>query len=384
MQIVLVFTTSDGKIRSETLVGVRDFAAGANWLVQPITYDGHPFQVKELLMFWKPIGCIVEGSASGTNAFSHTAFHDIPTIYLGDTEPNLPPGSIHVIHDAKSAAILAARELLSLDLDHFAFVGVQNRNWSKQRKDAFSDAIALNKKSLETFDLPRSEGAGFRINSTSFKRWLNGLRKPCGIFAAADDVAQSIISVCHILDIQIPDDLAIVSVDDIESICESTVPTLTSVHPDFRQGGRLAARLLARKILGAKNIPSKTTYSVSSITRRGSTSKFGPRYKDISAALDLIHSPKGPLLAPRDVLKEFKCSRRNAEIRFRSAVGHSILDEIVSVRIELAQKLLKETDLPVSAISDRCGYSFPSCFRTAFHKATGQNPLKWRKQQNAF
>ena len=82
------------------------------------------------------------------------------------------------------------------------------------------------------------------------------------------------------------------------------------------------------------------------------------------------------------VLTEFLCSRRNAEIRFKRTTGHSILQELLSARIERAKTLLSQTSLPIPEIAASCGYKFPAHFRNAFRAATGLNPLAWRKQQS--
>lgn len=102
----------------------------------------------------------------------------------------------------------------------------------------------------------------------------------------------------------------------------------------------------------------------------------------VSAALERIWSPNGSLLTAKDVLTEFTCSRRNAEIRFKRTTGRSILQELLSARIERAKALLSQTSLPIPEIAASCGYKFPAHFRNAFRAATGLNPLAWRKQQS--
>ena len=109
----------------------------------------------------------------------------------------------------------------------------------------------------------------------------------------------------------VPDDIAVVGVDNNESICENTTPSLTSVRPDFAQGGRLAANLLMRKINGSSRIKPETVFSVAGIVRRGSTRLLCNKDASVSAALERIWSPTGSLLTAKDVLSEFPCSRRD-------------------------------------------------------------------------
>ena len=81
METILVFATSTGKAQSEMLSGVRAFAQGTDWNVQSFAFEGTDFPVRELLRFWKPAGCIVEGNGNGVTAKT------IPPRAFGQTSP---------------------------------------------------------------------------------------------------------------------------------------------------------------------------------------------------------------------------------------------------------------------------------------------------------
>lgn len=253
--------------------------------------------------------------------------------------------------------------------------------WSAKREAAFVDAVNLNGKEVSVLEIPAGGTVGASAAPSNLRKWLLGLEKPCGLFAADDTLAAMALSICRISGISVPDELAVIGVDDNESVCDHTVPTLTSIRPDFLQGGRFAARLLARKILKARNVPKETVFSVAGLTKRGSTRMFRRKDQDVAAALERIHAPDGVRLTPKEILAAFPCSRRSAEIRFRQATGRSILDELVDARIALAKSLLAETNLPVSSVAERCGYRFQTQFRKIFLRATGRNPLRWRQDQ---
>ena len=381
MDTILLFTTSSGKARTEMLAGVREFASDANWNVQVFEYEGTPFPVSALIRFWKPSGCIVEGSGNSfaTGIIPRNAFGRVPVVYIGSDPMITPKNATIVIHDARAAANLAAKELLQRNPKTLAFLGMKSKVWSERRKDAFTEAVRLNGKDIEVLDIPISGTAGSNTSSSRLKTWLKRLEKPVGLFAADDTLAEMALSICRMSDLSSPDEIAVVGVDDNESICEHTLPTLSSIRPDFRQGGRFAARLLAKQLLGARRIPRETVFSVAGITRRGSTRTFKRKDADVAAAIERIHKPGGVLLSPADILNAFPGSRRNAEIRFRKAVGRSVLDELIDARISLAKSLLADTVLPISSIAERCGYRFQTQFRKIFLKATGHNPLHWRQ-----
>ena len=381
MDTILVFSTSIGRAHADMLAGVREFAKGTDWNIQSFVYDGEPFPLRRLLDFWSPAGCIVEGCGNGvaSGVVAHKSFGRTPVVYLGSESAMTPKGAVCVVHDARLVANAAAKELMSIGMEHFAFIGANGKGWSDRRKASFEEALRLNGHRAATLDVHPTSAGVYGRDATLIRKWLEGLPKPCGIMAADDEIAAAVISICRMAEIDIPGDVAVIGVDDNESLCENSVPTLSSVRPDFRQGGRFAARILARMMRGGRAAKRETVFGVSDIVRRGSTRFFQRWDAEVSAALARIWSPDGVALSPKDVLAGFSCSRRNAEIRFRATTGRSILEEIVAARMERARSLLSGTPLSVPEVAAQCGYRFPANFRNAFRAATGFNPLAWRK-----
>lgn len=380
MKMILMLLTSTGKAASGLLAGVREFSQGTDWNIQAIEFNGKPFPVRDLIRFWSPAGCIVEASGNGLRPgmIPHRSFGSTPTVYIGGDTTLTPRCATCVVHDAVAVGEVAARELMTLGFGHFAFIGRQGHAWSDRRRDAFSAALKLNGRELTSMDLP-STGNGIH----PLKRWLVALPKPCGILAASDAIAETALNACRMLSISVPGEIVIIGVDDNEAICENTTPTLTSIRPDFRQGGRFAASLLARKMLHPSDaVRTEATFSVSGIVRRGSTRVSKRRDDCVSAALERIWGKDGTRLTAREVLAMFPCSRRSAEMRFRLATGHSVLDELLKARISLAKRLLADTQFPVSVVGEACGYASLTRFRAAFRGETGENPLAWRRKQN--
>ena len=383
MDTILIFSTSTGRARTDMLAGVREFARDAEWDIQSFKFDGIPFPVRDLLKFWSPTGCIVEGCGNGVipGIIPRTALMQTPTVYLGSEPSVTPRGATCVVHDAVSTANTAAKELLSAGMKHFAFIGALGKGWSGRRKDAFVAAMRLNGHNVVSTDIVPSSSGVYGKGADKLKKWLVALPKPCGLMAADDELAATILAVCRLSGIAVPDDIAVVGVDDNESICENTTPTLSSVRMDFRQGGRFAAKLLARKLYGEYSGQQKTVFAATGIVRRASTRIFLHKDSEVSAALDRIWGTNGASLTAKKILEGFSCSRRMAEMRFRSATGKSVLQELTAARLERAKTLLSETSLPISEIAIQCGHRFPVHFRNAFRNATGLNPLEWRKHQ---
>ena len=382
MNDILIFSSSIAA-RAEYISGIREFAAKTDWELHVFESDSLAFPVKELISFWKPIGCIFEGSGIRTNLkpIRATSFGNIPVICLGNEQQTSPRGTSRIFHDPSKLAALAAKHLIANEPASYAFVGIRNKDWSRRRQSAFIHALALNGKVAETIEISPPTSPESWKQSALFSNWLTRLEKPCGLFAANDQTAELVLSICHRSEISVPHDIAVIGTDNDESICFHTRPTLTSVHPDFRQGGRCAAQMLARRILAPKSPAYESTFSGAILVIRGSTRIIRRRDNAVSTALERIHAPDGTKLSPAEILSEFDCSRRNAEIRFRRATGHSVLDELIKTRIELAERLLLQTDLPISTIAERCGYRHLTTFRDMFRTAKGILPLAYRKER---
>ena len=143
------------------LAGVRKFAKSANWNVQSFVYDGKPFPVRKLLDFWSPAGCIMEGCGNGmsSSAVTQRSFGQTPVVYLGSESAMTPKGAVRVVHDARLVANVAAKELMSIGMEHFAFVGANGKEWSDRRKSSFAEALKLNGHHFAAMDVhPTSAG----------------------------------------------------------------------------------------------------------------------------------------------------------------------------------------------------------------------------------
>ena len=183
----------------------------------------------------------------------------------------------------------------------------------------------------------------------------------------------------------IPRDIAVCGVDNFAPVCEHTIPTLTSIQPDFLLAGELAARTLDDIIKRGKSsyAPVRLTFGPADIIRRTSTRTL-PRYDaEVTTAMELIRRRACEGISSTDVLTVFKCSRRMAEMRFRMITGRSILEEIQSVRLEKAKSLLADTKLDMTAIANFCGFFAAKAFWKFFRQKTGVSPSQWRSAQNS-
>ena len=100
----------------------------------------------------------------------------------------------------------------------------------------------------------------------------------------------------------------------------------------------------------------------------------------LHAWVEIIRSEACNGLTASVLIAKFPGSRGHFERRFREAMGHSVLDEILLVRLQRAGELLAGTDMPISAIADFCGFRTHIALHKFFRSRTGMTMGAWRKK----
>ena len=272
--------------------------------------------------------------------------------------------------DPKSIAAIAARALLPSGYADFAFVPhFSPMPWSRERGDAFAHCIEVAGKRFHRFERPGEPGAD------ALKRWLKALPKPCGIFAANDAVGEEVLGACVQLGISVPDDVAVIGVDDYAYFCEATTPTLSSIAMDLRAEGRAAVALLEALM----ETPGRT-HPTRFVPARGAVPRASTRFardRRVARALEFIRLHAcTEKFGPRDVVREMGVSRALADRLFRSVAGHTILEEIHAVRLTHACELLA-LGKPGDIVAAECGYVSHDDFRRVFRRRVGTTARQW-------
>ena len=387
MKTILFFKSSELASCRKKLAGVTAVARKFGWNVQAVEPVRTEETAQQLLDLWKPDGCIVSCGAK-TNSFSSSVLGKTPLVFIDRPRETLSKGDSCVYHDSKATAKAAARELLSLGFKHYAYANWPvPLVWNAERRDAFTAVMRQHGQEVSYFE------SKLQVSSTKglpqeLSAWLASLPKPVGILAAADLLSAKIITAARIAKLAVPDDVAVIGIDNDEELCESTVPSLSSVEPDYVRSGTIAAEILNDLMTRRVCKPIRTTYPPLRVVRRESTRRLPKCDKSVSDALELIRRESCNGLAARDVFRLFPCSRRMAELRFRAATGQSILEEIRSVRLAKAKELLSGPPMKLDAIANFCGYRSAVAFSIFFKSETGVTPTAWknlpRKTHHAY
>ena len=361
---VLIFQSSRDLSWRDKLDGAYIFAKGTGWQLHVIAADASTAEIRQSIRQWNPIGCIVErGMSLGRNPVA--LFDGIPTVYLDQNPDTATPGAAMVCNDSAAYARLAAREFLETDVRNFTYIPYEtNTSWCHARGKAFASAI-------------RRAGRRF----VPWNGSLEQLPRPCGILCAEDSVALTAMEEAGRLGINIPEDLMFIGIDNDPMICEHTNPPLTSIQPDFRRAGYMAAEMLARRIANPKARIRCVKYGPTAIIRRASSVRSPTCDVRVSKALAYIAAHVfEPKLSTDAIVRTMGCSRRLADLIFTRAVGHSMRREIHLRRYEKACLLLRTSDMPLGDIPYLCGYDSVNFFQLMFKRESGMTMRTWRQQ----
>jgi LacI family transcriptional regulator len=225
----------------------------------------------------------------------------------------------------------------------------------------------------------RSEKSDWAVELPRMQKWLKSLHKPTALFVAMDGRGRQILDACLDANITVPDDIAVLGVDNDDIICETTFPTMSSVQTNGQLTGYWIAEHLARLMQGDR-LKKRIYYSTPThVITRCSTEATAIKDHQIARALEFIWQEAGHrAIHVPDVVRKFGSSRRFAEIHFKSVIGHTILDEIQRVRLERVCSLLSDTNLPIGEISQECGFERESYLAKLFRKRFGTSMSKFR------
>ena len=389
--LVLLFQSSFGKTNRDSFDGVFRYAREVGWTVQTVcfadasasrfTSEPSVSDIRGLLRFWRPDGCIVE-CAGRAPRMKPSLFGKTPVVFLDCSPSDAGRGAICVSSESGSVAACAAKELLSLGFSDYAYLPhSHNVIWSRERGDEFRRLVLMNGKRFHACPAPLPEGDDMALHN-ALARWAASLPKPCGVFAVNDSRADKMLRACAAAGISVPDGIAVVGVDDDGQVCENAQPSLSSVHTDNECSGYVASQLLSRCLsAGGRRAARSAVFGASGVHRRASTRLQGCGDVRVRRALEFIRRHVCEGIMVHDVVAEMDCSRRLADLRFRERLGHSILDEIQTVRIEEVKRLLSGPQQRISAIVDICGYASLSVLCREFRKWTGASMREWRRRQ---
>jgi LacI family transcriptional regulator len=308
----------------------------------------------------------------------------LPVVEISSVRKDL--GIPCVMEDNEAIGRLGAEHLLERNLKTFVWAPFWDDTVNEERFQGFATAIrsaGFDCVRLLPVNTRRSARLSRHVNRTLRRRWvihtIRSLRYPLGIFCYNDCVAADIVDACIESGIRIPDEVAVLGVDDDPVICDCVQVPLSSVRHDLEGMAYEAAALLDRLMNGGSPPEIPKRIAPKGVVTRKSTEVLAVDNPDVASALGYIQDnfPRGNLSVD-DVVAHGRVPRRSLERAFRDELQRTILNEILRVRVNHAQKLLETTPHSVTDIAIRSGFASLNHFYRVFRARTGLTPRAFR------
>ena len=306
----------------------------------------------------------------------------IPVVDLDFTLPGIVPWG--VCNDEAGVARTCAEHLFSRGLRHFGFVGWAAvadgiSLWEAQRQKVFVQTVRAAGHEASDYDWPeKAADRAWGREQKSLARWLKGLPKPAGVMASNDQRARHVLEAARTAGIPIPDDLAVIGVDNDETLCELSTPSISSVALDADTIGFQGAAMLARLMAGRRIPRRPELVPPLGVIARKSTDVLAMADPAVVTAVRFIEANISRPIRIADVLSAARLSRKTLEVRFRRALGRTPHEELQRRRLERVKTLLQQTDWPLKQIARAAGFTYVEHLHLIFRREVGMTPARFR------
>lgn len=281
-----------------------------------------------------------------------------------------------------AVANLAADHLIERGFQHFAYCGLYptpSNLWGEERCRAFAKRV--NARGFPCHIYPIAYRTTRQWNSVlaSLGRWLKTLPKPVGLMAAHDKRARHVLEACHTYGLHVPEEVAVIGVDNDEVLCQLSSPPLSSVEQDAKRIGHEAIALLDRLMGGEKARQRHFFIDPLGVVTRRSTDILAVEDRLVARTITFIQSAASKGIRVRDVVNSLAISRSTLETRFKAATGDTINMAIRRSQLQRVRRMIAETNLAMKEIAAITGFKSVQHMTTSFGKAFGRTPAKYRK-----
>lgn len=282
--------------------------------------------------------------------------------------------------DYKGAGVMAAQFFAKRRFKNFAFYGNKDFFWSKERAEGYRQEVERYGGNYYYFESEVLHGTEWSGSHVDLDNWLLSLPKPVGLLACDDNFALQVSEMCKINNIDIPNELALIGVDNDELICSLSYPSISSIITNDEQGGYDTGKMLHYQIMGKMNVPFNINIESIRIEHRKSTEKYNISDENILKAVDYIEKNITENLTVDQLIEIVPLSRRSLEIKFREALGVSLYQFILDKKMDYVSDLLLNTDKDLLDIAIEAGFNDVRNVYRLFKKNKGYTPMEYRKK----
>ena len=262
----------------------------------------------------------------------------------------------------------------------FAFYGIRGENWSRLRLEGFREACGKEVSFLEServiLDDPTED-------FTRLREWVRDLPKPVGIFVASDQRGLVLLEACRAEGLVVPQEVAVVGVDNDVPLCEISSPSLTSLRAGHFRVGYEAARQLDKLMSGQVISQDSLLVPPTALVVRGSSDSHAIQDPVVAAGVHYLQQHLSEPITNEDIARSAGVSRTLFQQRFRQEMGVPVRTFLINSRLERARMLIATSDLTLADIAQRCGLKHQEYLGDVFKRNFGQTPGQFRSRQNS-
>jgi LacI family transcriptional regulator len=276
---------------------------------------------------------------------------------------------------------LAVNHFAERHFRKFAYCGWTHIHWSNHREGVFVEAVR--EAGYGECHVYRPAKKGHRTWEEELEevgQWLQSLSTPIGLLAANDARGVQVLDACQRIGLPVPEQCAVLGIDNQVIFCEFATPTLSSIDQDEVRNGFEAARLLDGLMAGKKTPAEPIQIPAIGIVPRASTDSIAVEDKELAMAVRYLRAHACDRIGIDDLVSHTCMSRRALQRRFKAAMGCTPLEAKLAIQLQRIQQLLSETDLSLQVIAKRSGFRHSGHMSAFFKQRTGSTPGHYRQQ----
>ena len=333
-------------------------------------------QVPRWLASWRGDGIIARtATAAMADAIAATG---LPGVELRASK--LPHKLPFVGVDNRDLGRLVAEHFIDNGFTNFAVFDLDTERYFEERRDNFRAVLKSRGHVCHEHHAARQgeRPTNWERQQAEIAHWVAALPKPVGIMACTDQLAFWLLDACRRAGVAVPEEAAVVGVENDETLCTLASPQLSSVAFEGERIGYEAAALLERMMAGEPPPTESLLVLPRGLVVRQSSDIMAIDDLQVVAAVRYIREHACHGINVADVVKHAGLSRTLLERRMRRAIGRTPGEEIIRLRFNRVKRLLVETKLSRAAIADRCGFEHPQYMAEAFKRLFGMTPGSYR------
>lgn len=291
--------------------------------------------------------------------YSHDDFRKmgIPILVFREIVKKVPKAH-SISTDSRKISSLASEYFLARGYKNFIFCGFSGIPWSEERNKYFIREIEKEGLKAHSFNFSEyKKTIYFDKELNKLSKLIKSLPKPLAIFSCNDDCSQKVLEACRNVNLRIPEDAAILGVDNDELICNLANPTLSSIVLNFEKAGFETAEILDlalnRKLKKFRRLIVEPT----EVVTRASTDIIAIESSDVKKAIKFIRTHGDENITVTDVVSATSVSRRVLEKLFAKELNKSIHSLIKQTRVFMICKMLTETNMTIKEVAHKLNFT---------------------------